>query len=596
MIYEQKDAEKAIEKGLWGLQNKIETHENAGETGTLKAGESNNSEYGAKHGEGLNAKEYKEKGNEELNAEQCEHINANELSPKEHNNKNIYEPTSEKHQHKEDDDIKHNEHESTSPDELKIKEHDSTSPDELKTKQYELMAKENRDRRLAELVKTILSENKKMPVPDMRKSKSEVLIYPEKEPFPCILSLEQAQDERYIACVMNKAYIPHLNAQQRYQLFYGGASSGKSVFLAQRLVLDLIKGRNYLVVRQVAGRVQQSCYNEILKAMDMFGVRDKFKVTKSSISIESGGEVLFAGLDDPEKIKSITPKRGVLTDIWIEEATEIKKESFLQLNKRLRGLSEFKKRLTLSFNPTSKGNWIYKHFFEGKDIFSNPHVSDDVLIFKSSYLDNKYLCADDIAALKDESDELFHRVYTLGEWGLNSEQVLKSVKIMESYTDYRKLPVRFGLDFGFSKSPTVVIKAAIDKGKKAIYILDELCLFGKCNDELAIDIRIFAGHAPVFCDSAEPKSIAELRRYGIQAIPAKKGKDSLKHGIQWLNGYTIYVMSRCKGFYEEAESWCYRKDGFGNILDEPEKGNKHYCDALRYAMEDFMLDRFARVI
>lgn len=393
----------------------------------------------------------------------------------------------------------------------------------------------------------------------------------------------------------NQAYLPFLEAQQRYQIFYGGAGSGKSVFLAQRAVLDCLKGRNTLVLRQVAQRVTLSCRNEILKAIDTFDLSQEFDVKKAAISHRNGAQILFGGLSDPEKIKSITPRKGMLHDIWVEEATEIRRESLKQLDKRLRGLSPFSKRISLSFNPISRTHWIYREFFEKICFDGRLFQGDDLLILKTSYKDNAFLSEDDIAALENESDPYFYAVYTKGEWGALEGRVLTQLR-ESSKNPPPRLPIRYGLDFGFGKSPSAAVKLAIDSERKEIYVLDEMLLHKNSNQALAEKLRAFSGKNPIVCDSAEPKSIYELRQLGIPALAAKKGKDSLRHGVRWLNGYCIYVRPQCKHFLIESENWCYQKDAFGNSLDIPETENKHLLDAMRYALEDFMLQRFACVV
>ncbi|NLX83229.1 MAG: PBSX family phage terminase large subunit, partial [Clostridiales bacterium] len=143
-------------------------------------------------------------------------------------------------------------------------------------------------------------------------------------------------------------------AQQRTQIFYGGAGSGKSVFLAARTVLDALTGRNTLIVRKVARTLRASCFAEAQKCIARFSLSDFFRINKTEMSItcvRNGAQLLFLGLDDVEKIKSITPLSGALTDIWVEEATETAYHDIKQLEKRLRGASAHTKRLTLSFNP-----------------------------------------------------------------------------------------------------------------------------------------------------------------------------------------------------------------------------------------------------
>ena len=140
--------------------------------------------------------------------------------------------------------------------------------------------------------------------------------------------------------VFNETYIPLLEDMSRTQIIYGGSSSGKSVFVAQRTVVDILKGgRNYLVVRKVGNTLRRSVFNEIIKYINEWGLARLFTVNKTEMAItcENGYQILFAGLDDVERLKSMTPARGVITDIWVEEATEVDPGDLKQLNKRLRG-------------------------------------------------------------------------------------------------------------------------------------------------------------------------------------------------------------------------------------------------------------------
>ena len=212
---------------------------------------------------------------------------------------------------------------------------------------------------------------------------------------------------------LNACYLPHLQASQRYQIFFGGASSGKSCFLATRLVLDTLSGRNTLIVRNVAKTLRTSCLNEVLKAISRLNLGAAFRVNRTEMTItarNNGAQMIFCGLDDVEKIKSITPQNGPLTDVWIEEATEIAYTDFKQLDKRLRGQTRHVKRMTLSFNPIHKTHWLYREFFKAFDESKNLFSSPDLLILKTTYHDNAFLTEDDRNALENERDPYFRAV------------------------------------------------------------------------------------------------------------------------------------------------------------------------------------------
>lgn len=400
--------------------------------------------------------------------------------------------------------------------------------------------------------------------------------------------------------LLNAVYLPHLRNAHRYQLYFGGSSSGKSVFLATRTVLDCMQGRNILVLRNVARTLRGSCWNEIYKAITRMGLTAYFAISKSDMTItctQNNTQILFAGLDDVEKIKSITPQSGPLTDIWIEEATETAYEDYKQLDKRLRGASRHTKRLTLSFNPVYKTHWIYREFFGIWDDAKNYVESDTVSILKTTYKDNRFLTDDDRAALENEKDPYFREVYTLGNWGVLGDVIFRNWHTEDLQPIAAAHPLRYyGLDFGFSSDPCGAVDVALDKKKKKIYVFAELYERGLINTMLADRLKNFCGHRPITCDSADPKSITEIRNLGINAIAAKKGADSVVHGIQWLQGYELVVDQRCHNMRNELALYQWRKDKDGNSLAVPEDKNNHLIDALRYALESESTARIARTV
>jgi len=389
------------------------------------------------------------------------------------------------------------------------------------------------------------------------------------------------------ARAFNAVYLPYLQAPQRVQLFFGGAGSGKSAFLAARAVLDALSGRNTLVVRQVARTLRASCFAEVQKSISRFGLSHMFSISKSELSVtcySNGAQLLFLGLDDVEKVKSLTPRRGALTDIWVEEATETRRADLRQLEKRLRGPSAHSKRLTLSFNPVSRGHWLYKEYFAAFPEDRGLLITPDLLILRTTYRDNRFLAPDDIRALEAEKDPYFHQVYTLGEWGQLGGSVFSNWAVGEPPREIDRTWLRCGLDFGYAADPAAAVLAAFDRKKGTLYILEEFKQAGLTNDLLALRLKALCGTLPVTCDSAEPKSIAELRRHGVQALPARKGPDSVLHGLQWLNQQKMVLAPKCVHLREELLGCRWADDGHGGFLPRP-AGEDHLIDALRYAME-----------
>jgi len=394
--------------------------------------------------------------------------------------------------------------------------------------------------------------------------------------------------------IFNPIYLKYqLKNNNRYQIYFGGSSSGKSFSLAQRTVLDVFNGnRNYLIVRNVQGTIRRSCLNEVTKAISNLKLSEYFQVNKTEMVITctlNNRQILFCGLDDPEKIKSITPKRGVITDIWVEEATECEYKAVKQLDKRLRGISKVTKRLTLSFNPILREHWLYKDYFSIWQEDNKYIEKDNVSILKTTYKDNQFLTPDDIAALENESDPYYYEVYTLGNWGVLGAVIFKNWKVQDfSAVESTFDNYRHGVDWGFADDPFAYIKSHYDKRRKRLYICDEIEVVGLLNDESAPLVKEKAGSSRVTCDSSEPKSVAEFKKLRVNAKSAKKGPGSIEYGIKFLQGLEIIIHPRCQNFKNEISKYKYKEDKNGNILPIPVDKDNHLIDALRYSLEDDM--------
>lgn len=394
----------------------------------------------------------------------------------------------------------------------------------------------------------------------------------------------------------NEIYLPHLDNMARVQIFYGGSSSGKSVFLAQRDVLDVLAGsRNFLICRAVARTIRKSVFAEVKKAIRRWGLMDRFSIhhTEMVITADNGYQILFAGLDDTEKLKSITPEKGVITDVRIEEATEVTRDDVKQLIKRQRGGDPaVPKRLTMSFNPILRNHWIFEDYFApvgwGDD--QTEYVDGRLTILKTWYVHNRFLTPDDVYDLEHEEDEYYRDVYTWGNWGVLGDVIFTNWEVRDLSDMHNQFTNRRnGLDFGFSNDPAAMPVTHYDPKKKIIYIYNELYERGLTNDVLAGEVIGLIGRDLVTCDSAEPKSIAELRAYGVNAVGAKKGRDSVLHGIQWLQQQTIIIDKRCVNTQNEFRAYQWRKDKDGNAMRQPVDRNNNIIDGLRYGYEQDMV-------
>jgi phage terminase large subunit len=340
---------------------------------------------------------------------------------------------------------------------------------------------------------------------------------------------------------------------------------------------------------------------QIQRVIRDWGVSELFNInqTEMTITCENGYQILFTGLDDLENLKSMVPKVGVLTDVWIEEATQTEQDAIRELMRRQRGGDEATpKRLTLSFNPIYKTHWIYLEYFakiawaDDQTEYTMPELS----ILKTWYIHNRFLTQADRNRIENETDEYTRNVYTLGNWGILGDVIFRNWRVEDlsamqaQFTNHRN-----GLDFGFSSDPAAMAVTHYDRNHKTIYIHDELYERGLTNDVLAQEMTKHIGAQPVTCDSAEPKSITELQGFGVNAISAKKGKDSINFGIQWLKQQTIVVDSNCLNARAELSVYHWKQDKDGNAIRQPVDKMNHLIDALRYAYEDDMIERIGIV-
>lgn len=382
--------------------------------------------------------------------------------------------------------------------------------------------------------------------------------------------------------IFNDAYYPYLNDYSyRYNIYYGGGGSGKSVFVAQKLILKALKEkRKVLVIRKVMATQLSSCWQLILDTLSKFNLLSYCKVNKANFQIElpNGSLFLFKGLDDSEKIKSIVG----ITDIWIEEATDITLDDFTQLDLRLRAEAD-NLQMYLSFNPVSKANWCFKKWFSNKN-------NKEVFVLKTTYKDNKFLPQDYINALENliNSNPTYYRIYVLGEFCSLNRLIYTNYEVKEF--DFRKIIGTHlcGLDFGFSIDTTAFVASILDEENKTIYIYKEWCDKGKTNDEIAAALTSLGySKSLIIADSAEPKSIEELKKFGFIRVRASlKGADSIRHGIDKLSQYKLIVHPSCVETITELENYSWQKDkNTGEYIDKPIDDFNHCMDALRYSLQ-----------
>ena len=380
---------------------------------------------------------------------------------------------------------------------------------------------------------------------------------------------------------MNPAFLPLLHDKHRKNVIVGGAASGKSFDTAEKVLYKILAepGHKYLVVRKVGRTLKHSVWdllNAIVANWDMTGL---FRTNKTDLSMfckVNGNEILFTGLDDVEKLKSVYG----ITDIWIEEASEISETDFNQLDLRLRGHTAYKKQITLTLNPISALHWIKKRFFD--------NVERDTITHRSTYLDNKYLDRDTIDTMEAITDPYFKDVYVLGNWGVLGNVVFSDYIIEEfEYAETDLENVCQGQDYGFAHASAIIRLGFKDD---EIYIFDEVYGKGWTNgvfieaaeEQLGPDAKYYQFTG----DSAEPDRIKDWNDNGWNVDPAKKGKGSLRFGIDFLCGHRIHIhATKCPNMAREIQTYKRREDKDGNALDEFVEINDDCIAAARYATE-----------
>ena len=264
-----------------------------------------------------------------------------------------------------------------------------------------------------------------------------------------------------------------------------------------------------------------------------------------------------------------------------------------QLQKRLRGHSEFKKRITLSFNPVFKTHWIYKTFFinlwqDDKNYIEGIYDGQAITILKTIYTNNRFLDKTDITNLENESDKYYYDVYTLGNWGVLGHLIFNNWEVQDLSDKIKSFDnIMYGLDWGFDPDPFAFTKMHVDNKRKILYLFDELYINGLTNDEtIPLVLEKYDNDNIIIADSAEPKSIQYFKQNGIKRITgAKKGKGSIESGIKLLKTYKIIIDANCVNTKNEFSLYKYKESKDGQVLPVPVDKNNHLIDAIRYACE-----------
>lgn len=401
--------------------------------------------------------------------------------------------------------------------------------------------------------------------------------------------------------VIGKNYDLFWNDKHFYRVVKGSRGSKKSKTIAINMIYRIMKypESNLLVIRRVFNTLRNSCRADLIWAINRLKVNHLWKIPKGEHTLTylpTGQQILFAGLDDPLKLTSITVAQGYLNFVWIEEAFQIEKqEMFETLEESIRGIlpPHLFHQITLSFNPWSEDHWLRKRFYN--DTYEREYIDDLIYAITTDYTMNEFL--DEVTLKRFEEMKIKRpnrfRVAGLGEWGIaeglvyNNWEVLEfdPVKLLRS--DF-SLEAAFGLDFGFTNDPSAFIAVIVDLRNKRLFIFDEFYKKRLLNNEIAEEIKI-RGYSKdeITADCAEAKSIEEIRSYGISRIKqSSKGKGSVNQGIQYIQQFDIYVHPKCTNTIMEFKNYVWEEKN-GITINKAADNYNHLMDALRYALEKY---------
>lgn len=435
-----------------------------------------------------------------------------------------------------------------------------------------------------------------------------------------MMTMSELTIKKSLPELIGKGYKKFWNFKGRYRVIKGGRGSKKSTTASFWFPYNMMKyWHTYglkpctLVIRRYYNTHRDSTFAQLKWAINRMGVSHLWKATKSPLEltyIPSGQKIMFRGLDDPQSITSITVEDGHLCWVWWEEAFQITNEDdFNKVDMSIRGdvPEPLFKQHTLTFNPWSEKIWLKARFFDkvGTDGLSK---DGDILALTKNYDCNEFLGEDDIRIFEKMKEENPRRysIEGLGEWGIAEGLVFENWQELDFDAEYMKRQLDrddspkyrqlHGLDFGYTNDPTAFIALLADEKEKKIFIYDEVYKTHMKNKDIYTTLK-YKGfeRARICADSEDPKTIDELKDLGLYRIyGAKKGKGSVKAGIQKLQDYKIYVHPSCVNTIVELSNYVWATDkDTGKPTTDPIDEYNHLMDALRYATEELNSTNFS---
>lgn len=398
--------------------------------------------------------------------------------------------------------------------------------------------------------------------------------------------------------VVGRGYGTFWRFKGRYRVCKGSRASKKSKTTALNFITRIMEypQANLLVVRKTFRTLKDSCFTELKWAIHRLGVDAYWDFKESPLEMTykpTGQKIYFRGLDDPLKVTSITVEVGCLCWMWIEEAYEVMNEvDFDMLDESIRGEvpDGLFKQITLTFNPWNQHHWMKKRFFDAPP-------SPDILAMTTNYLCNEWLDEADrhlFERMKEQNPRRY-QVAGLGHWGIAEGLIFENWReeafSIDSIRGLDSVGSAFGLDFGYTNDPSALFCGLVDPTAKTLWVFDEMYKRGMSNEAIHTEV-VNMGYAKekIRADCAEPKSIDRLRDLGLVNIrAARKGKDSVRNGIDYLQDFQIIVHPRCVNFITEISNYTWDTDTkTGKRLNVPVDDFNHLMDAMRYGCEDFI--------
>ena len=351
------------------------------------------------------------------------------------------------------------------------------------------------------------------------------------------------------------------DSDTRITVLQGGTRSSKTYSMIQYLILECLSRKvKVTVVRKALATIKSTVLEDFLEIMQGMGIyrKENHNKTDNVYNFPNGARLDFLGCDDPQKLRG--NKRDIL---YCNEANELTYEDFFQL------LMRTESNIYLDYNPSESRHWIYEQVLN----------REDCTLLKSTYQDNPFLSTDQVKEIERlrDTDPDYWRIYGLGERGLGRDTVYRATKV-EKVPQNASIEA-YGLDWGYTNDPTALV--AVYREGDNLYIKEMLYATNLTNLDIATRIKELGISDTIYADSAEPKSIEELRRLGIRILPTKKGADSIMAGIDVLKRYKLHYVG--DNLEEEFYNYKWTKDRAGHLMNKPIDKYNHALDAARYA-------------